>query len=175
MNKSIIIAAALVAAMALIGYASISASKYNDVSSLSMLDSPARVTVSGSTVDLGTGSLVMVYNGEVYKVDARGVYAIAEGVDSGESYALFLLEGSDGFMVVALYPARDFVTKYGGSPVVEAQIVVDGVYRPGNTVAIGIMGPDRFMPLYEAPVLEVDTILKGCHASYQQEQAVVQG
>ncbi len=175
MNKSILVALSLLIAMAAIGYASISASKYNDVSSLAGQSSPVRVTVSGSVVDMGTGGLVMVYNGGVYRVESRGVYAIAENPETGESYALFLLKGDNGFMVAALYPARDFVTKYGGSPVVEAQIVVDGVYRPDKTVSIGIMGSQGFTPLYEVPVLEVDAILKGCHSSYQQQQAVVQG
>ncbi len=161
----------LAAAIGLVGFVSVAASQYNDVGSLSSLAGPARVTVSGDVLDLGRESLVMVYDGRTFLVDARGPYAIAEDPETGEAYALFLLRGDNGFTVAALYPAEEFVARYGSNPVVEAVIVVDGVYNPDSRVEIGRLGPGGFEALYEAPVLEVTAILKGCHSSYQQPQA----
>ena len=168
-KTSLLFSLVLLAAIVLVGYASISASKYNEVSSLASVTRDTRVTVQGDNYPLGMGSYAMVYNGDIYQVEARGAYAIARNPETGEAYALFILRGKDGFTVAALYPASDFVSKYGGSPVVESSIVVDGIYRPGSKVVLYQGG----MPLLEASVLEVQTILKGCHASYEQEQATV--
>ena len=162
---SVIIAVAMIA----IGYASISASHYSDVSSLKNLSRDTRVTVQGENLPLGTGSLAMVYKGRVFNVDARGSYAVATDPQTGESYALFVLRGKDNSLVAALYPAKEFVTRYGGSPIIESTIVVDGVYKPGERVVIYQGGA----PLLEAGVIEVQNILKGCHASYGQEQATL--
>ncbi len=168
-RNGFILSIILLAAIASIGYASISASKYNEVSSLASVSSDMRVTVQGDNYPLGMGTYVMSYNDKIFQVEARGAYAIARNVETGESYALFILTGKNGFAVAALYPASDFVSKYGGSPIVESTIVVDGVYRPGSNVVIY----QGSTPIVQAKVLEVQTILKGCHASYEQEQATV--
>lgn len=168
-RNGLILSLILLAAITSIGYASITASKYNEVSSLASIQSDMRVTVQGNNYPLGMGSYVMSYNGKIFQVEARGAYAIARHPETGEAYALFILTGKDGFAVAALYPASDFVAKYGGSPIVESTIVVDGIYRPGSNVVIY----QGSKPVVQAKVLEVQTILKGCHASYEQEQATV--
>ena len=155
-----------------VGAYSLASSQYSDVGSLASLEAPLRVTVSGSPVDLGAGEYYMMVGGEAYLVSARGYYAIARPLGGGasEGYALFILRGENGFTVVALYPLEEFVAKYGTAPIVEDELVVRGVYRPEARVAIDLGGG----PI-ELPVLEVEGILKGCHASYSQPQANVAG
>lgn len=164
---SLLLTLLLIAALAGIGYASITASKYSDVSSLASLTAPQRVTIQGENVPLEPGEYKMTLGDKIFIVESRGPYAIATEPKSGESYALFILRGSDGSLAAALYPARDFVAKYGGSPIVEDTIVVDAVYRPGKSIVIY----SGSTPLLQAGVLEVQSILKGCHASYEQQQA----
>ncbi|MCE4610898.1 MAG: hypothetical protein F7B17_02880 [Desulfurococcales archaeon] len=171
--KALLAVLVLAASIVILGYVSIRESSYNDVGSLKELSAPTRVTVTGDLVDLGDGILLMNYKGGTYTLEARGVYAIAQGPE-GE-YAVFLLKGGNGFMVVALYPASEFVSKYGGSPLFEEKVIVQGIYMPGETVVIGLPSPDGVKPLYEAPLLKVDAILKGCHSSYQQRQASITG
>ncbi|MCE4602705.1 MAG: hypothetical protein F7C08_00355 [Desulfurococcales archaeon] len=168
MNRPILLAIIMAAIIAGIGYASISASKYNEVGSLSGIDAPTRVTVRGNVVSLGTGSGVILYNGEAYRLDARGPYGIAEAINGGDSIVVFLLEGDNGFRVAAVYQASEFLARYGGSPIIDPSIVIDGVYMPSTTMTITIGGDS-----VEVPVIDIYTILKGCHASYGQEQATV--
>jgi len=168
-GKGLIIGIAMIALMAGIGYASINASKYNEVGSLLEIGRPSRVTVKGDVVNLGFGEYVMVYNGKTYSVLARGVYGVAEDKATGESYALFVLEGSNGYTVAALYPAGEFIARYGGSPIVDPSIVVDGIYKPDVTVKLVKPGS----PPVELSVIEVNAILKGCHASYGEDQATL--
>ena len=167
MNRGVVAAAVLSLVIGVVGYVSITASKYNEVGMLASLDSPSRVTVRGEVVDLGTGEGVLVYKGERYRLECRGAYAMAESSGSG-SLVLFLLRGGNGFVAAALYPSADFISRYGGSPIVDREIVVDSVYRPGERVSIILPGGG-----VEAPVIEINSILKGCHSSYGQEQAVV--
>ncbi len=167
MNRPILLAVIMAVLIAGIGYASINASKYNEVGSLASVDSPTRVTVRGNVVSLGIGSGVIVYNGEEYRLDARGPYGIAKA-GNGDSIVIFLLEGDNGFRVAAVYPASEFLSRYGGSPIIDPTIVVDGVYKPGETISITLEGET-----VQVPVIEIYTILKGCHSSYGQEQATV--
>ena len=169
--RTLLLALALSAVIGLIGMAALAASKYNDVSSLAGLEAPTRVTVSGEVVDLGRRDLLMYVDGELFEVDARGYYAIARSPDSGRSYVVFLLKGSDGFTIAALYPAEAFIARYGSNPIFEQTVVVDGVFKPNVKVVIGEPGPEGFDKLYEVSALEVNAILKGCHASYGQMQA----
>ena len=169
MNKSIILVAILAIAIAGIGYASINASKYNEVGSLSKLDAPSRVTVKGNVVNLGYNRFMIVYKGQVFEAQAKGVYAVAYSRNGESSYAIFILKGDNGFTVAAIYPSAEFISRYGGSPIIESSIVVDGVYNPGDKIKI-ILPPGNTETL---PVLEINGILKGCHASYGQEQAKI--
>ncbi|MEB3773589.1 MAG: hypothetical protein GSR86_01515 [Desulfurococcales archaeon] len=171
MSRNLVLVAILALAIAGIGYASINASKYNEVSSLSGIEVPTRVTVRGEVVNLGFSKLVMVYNGIVYDMDARGVYAVAESRTTQDSYAVFLLKGKNGFTVAAVYPSAEFISRYGGSPVIESSIVVDGIYKPGDRLKIVMPTGEQV----ELPVLEINSILKGCHSSYGQEQARIKG
>lgn len=164
--KQLVVLAGLATLIGAVGFASVLSSSYNDVSSLSSVESEIRVTVQGSPVNLGTGTLVLKVGGEEYMLDARGFYAIPIG--GLDSYVLFILEGEDGFRVAALYPARDFIARYGGSPVVESLVVVDGVYEPS---AIAVIEDPETGKTQQLPVLWINAILKGCHSSYQQQPA----
>lgn len=164
--KQLVVLAGLAALIGAVGLASVLSSNYNDVSSLSSVNSEIRVTVQGSPTNLGTGTLILNVGDEEYMLDARGVYAIPLG--ELEGYVLFVLEGEDGFRVAALYPAKDFVARYGGSPIVESLVVVDGIYDP-NTMVI-IEDPEAGK-IQQLPVLWINIILKGCHSSYQQQPA----
>ncbi len=169
MGKGLLMGIAMIALIVGVGYASINASKYNEVGSLLEMDHPTRVTVKGDVVDLGYGDYVMIYNGKKFSVSARGVYGVAKDKATGESYALFILRGSNGYMVAALYPAGEFVARYGGSPIIDPSIVVDGVYKPD--VEIQLVKPGS--PPVSLNIIEVNAILKGCHASYGEEQATL--
>jgi len=105
MNRNLVLVLILAVAIAGIGYASINASKYNEVGSLSGIEAPTRVTVKGEVVNLGFSKLVMVYNGVIYDLDARGVYAVAKSRTTQDSYAVFILKGKNGFTVAAVYPS----------------------------------------------------------------------
>ena len=167
MNRGIMAAAIFTLVIGIVGYMSITSSQYNEVGMLASLDAPTRVTVKGEVVNLGTGEGALIYKGERYTLKLRGMYAIAEA-SSGESLVVFLLRGQDGFLVAALYPSIDFISKYGGSPVIDAEIVIDGIYKPRDEVTIILPSGQA-----NAPVIEINSILKGCHSSYGQEQAVV--
>ncbi|MCE4611756.1 MAG: hypothetical protein F7B17_07300 [Desulfurococcales archaeon] len=169
--RTLLLALSLAAVIGLIGVAALAASRYNDVSSLAGLEAATRVTVSGEIVNLGSGDMIMYYDGEVFEVDARGYYAIARNPESGRSYVVFLLRGNDGFTIAALYPAEAFIARYGSNPIFEQTVVVDGIFKPSVKIVLGEPGSGGFEKLYEVPVLEVNAILKGCHASYSQVQA----
>ncbi len=147
-------------------------STYSDVSTLATLSSPTRVTVQGSPLMMGVGEATLIINGEPYRARIQGYYGIAEPLSGeGRSYAFFFLTGSDGYSVLALYDAREFTSKYGGSPVFEDTVVVDGVFRPEVTASV--QGADLEFTITN--IIEVKAILKGCHASYDGEKAVVAG
>ena len=161
--------ALLAVAIALAGAAAVLSSSYSDVGSLSGLSERARVTVEGYTVNMGTGPILLEVNGEEYTLDARGYFAIPRG--GGEGYVLFLLRGDNGFTVAALHDAREFIARYGGNPVVEATVVVDGVYDPQVKANITFLETGETL---EVPVLWINTVLKGCHASYEQPPATTE-
>ncbi len=167
MNKGVIAVVLLTLVIGVVGYMSITASQYNEVSMLASLDSPTRVTVRGEVVNLGTEDGFLVYKGERYILKPKGMYAVAEA-EGSDSLVVFLLKGQDGFLVAAVYPASDFISRYGGSPIIDPEIVVDGVYKPGERVSIKLPGI-----VVDTPIIEIYSILKGCHSSYGQEQAVV--
>ena len=150
-----------------IGLLALNASQYSDVGSLAELDRDLRVTVSGDVVPVGYGEFKLVVAGKEYIVEGRGPFGIAKPVSGdGEEYAVFILKGSNGFKVAALYPAEEFVAKYGLNPVVDTVIVVDGIYRAGLEAYIESGGD-----MEDIGVLEVLSILKGCHSAYQQPRA----
>lgn len=151
------------------GVAAVISSSYNDVGSLAALNERTRVTVEGSTVNLGSGTLILEVNGKSYTLDARGFFAIPFG--GTEGYVLFLLRGESGFTVAAVYDAREFVSRYGGNPVVEATVVVDGIYDPETKARITFLDTGETV---EVPILWINTILKGCHASYEQPPATTE-
>jgi hypothetical protein len=153
--------------MAALGALALSASRYSDVGYLAELQSDSRVTVSGEVVPLGSGVYKLAVGGREYVLEGRGPFGIARPLDGGEDYVVFVLRGSNGYAVVALYPADEFVSKYGLNPIVDSVIVVDGVFRAGLEASISPAPGD----VSEVGVLEVVSILKGCHSAYQQPQA----
>jgi len=167
--KTLAVVAILALAIAGAGAAAVLSSSYNDVGSLAGVESSVRVTVEGSTVNLGTGTIILEVNGESYTLDARGYFAVPRG--GAEGYVLFLLAGENGFTVAALHDARDFIARYGGNPVVEATVVVDGVYDPNTRARITFLETGETI---EVPVLWINAVLKGCHASYEQPPATTE-
>lgn len=167
--RTLTMVALLAAAVAGAGAAAVLSSSYDDVGSLAGLSDRLRVTVEGYTVDMGTGTVVLEVNGESYTLDARGFFAIPVGGSDG--YVLFLLRGDNGFTVAALHDAREFIARYGGNPVVEATVVVDGVYDPSVRARITLVETGETV---EVPVLWINTVLKGCHASYEQPPATTE-
>ncbi|BAN89509.1 hypothetical protein ACAM_0040 [Aeropyrum camini SY1 = JCM 12091] len=169
MLRALVIAAILAGVFLAIGGYAIYTSGYSDVSTLESLSRPSRVTVQARVAYLGYGSATVVYGGKTYILDSRGAYGILKTVDgTGDSYAFFIMEGEDGFRAAALYKLESFTSRYGGSPVFEDTVVVDGVYRPGEELTL-------ITPVGEEslPVVTVNAILKGCHAAYEGEKAVV--
>lgn len=168
-GKSLMFAGILFAALLAIGFMSIKSSDYRDVSSLKSLGYEAYVTVRGTPVNLASGSYLLRIGDTVYSMKGFGSYGVAERVNgppfgNDDSYAVFVLEGKDGFRVVALYSANEFKNLYGGSPSVSSRVVVEGRYEPSVHVIIMNTATGE---VEEYPLLMVSKILEGCHESYQ--------
>ncbi len=166
--KTILLSLGLFALLAVVGVIAIKSSNYIDVSQLQNYRSPVHVIAEGKPVALGFATLELRIGETVFRAKCHGVYCVATRVEgppygSDDSYAVFLLEGKNGYRVLALYSAREFKANYGGRPVVSEKIVVEGVYHPEVVAHLGGM---------EARVLVVKKILEGCHKSYRQPPAV---
>ena len=161
-----IMVALLLALMAGVGYAAIYSSNYEDVSKLRGLDARVRMIVRGDTVDMGVGSLVLEVGGVAYRLEARGLYGLAYAPGSSKPNAVFLLKGRDGYEVLAIYARDDFVEKYGINPVVDPEVVVDGVFDPASKAVIKTPSGEV---IGEYDVVFIDRILKGCHRAYSEE------
>jgi hypothetical protein len=161
-----LVVALFVALMAGIGYAAIYSSNYDDVSKLRGLDARIRAIVRGDTVDMGVGRLVLEVDGRTFTLEARGLYGLAYSPGSDRPAAVFILKGRDGFEVLAIYTKDDFVEKYGTNPVVDPEVVVDGVYDPAARAVVRTPGGEV---VGEYNVVFIDRILKGCHRAYSEE------
>ncbi|BAA78961.2 hypothetical protein APE_0052.1 [Aeropyrum pernix K1] len=170
MLRTIAIAAVLALVFIAIGAYAIYTSEYSDVSTLQSVTRASRVTVQAGVAYLGYGTATVIYGGKTYTLEARGAYGILMPTDgSGSSYAFFVMEGEKGYKVAALYELDSFTARYGGSPVFEDTVVVDGVYRPGEELVLLTPAGEESLP-----VVTVNAILKGCHAAYDSEKAVVE-
>ena len=165
-GRAFLMVALFVALMAGVGYAAIYSSNYEDVSKLRGVDAKIRAIVRGDTVDMGRGSLVLEINGKEDRLEARGLYGLAYAPGSPKPSAVFLLKGKDGYEVLAIYAKDDFVEKYGTNPVVDPEVVVDGVFDPSSRAVIKTPGGEV---LGEYDVVFIDRILKGCHRAYSEE------
>jgi len=155
-----------VALMAGVGYAAIYSSNYDDVSKLRGVEARIRAIVRGDTIDMGVGKLILEVDGKTFRLEARGLYGLAYQPGSDKPTAVFLLRGNDGFEVLAIYNKDDFVEKYGTNPVVDPEVVVDGVYDPASKAIIKTPGGEI---VGEYNVVFIDRILKGCHRAYSEE------
>jgi len=166
-KKTLLVALLLVVAIGAIGYSSMSQSNYKSLDAILSLDEKSKVTVEANTTSMGEGQFIVVINGEQYTVTAHKSYGVARGPD-GEIYAVFILE-SKGARALALYPVGDEVLAYQTGSGLQTTVVVSGIYDP-NIRAI-IIFPDGSQA--SMPVIFVDSILKGCHTSYEQGQASI--
>lgn len=174
--KPLILASVLFVALLAVGYAAITSSSYMDVSQLADKTRPIRATVKGSPAYLGINQYTLVIGDSMYRLDTYGSYGVAElvqgsGYGPDSSYAVFILEGDNGFKVVALYSAKEFRRLYGGRPVVSERVVVEGVYKPD--ILATIITP--FGEKQQYPVFMVEKILEGCHSSYTEPVGRISG
>jgi len=166
-RKTLLVALALAAAIALIGYTSMSSSNYSTVDSILEATSKVKVTVEAETLSLGEGTYTLLIDGERYTLEAHGSYGVAWDSE-GNVYAVFLLKGEES-VALAVYPVGDDLMAYQTGAGLQAKVVVTGVYDP-NVRAV-IVSPTGQQA--ELPLIWVDAILKGCHTSYQQEAATI--
>lgn len=166
-KRAALVAVILVAAIAVVGYSSVSQSNYKPLSAILESDKRIKVTVEANTTSLGKGRLLLVIGDNQYTVEAHGSYGVARGPD-GNVYAVFILESS-GARAVAIYPVGDELMAYQTGSGLETSVVVSGVYDPGQKAVL--VYPDGSS--ITLPVIFVDNILKGCHTSYEQGQASI--
>jgi len=164
--KAAVVAAVLVIAFLGVGYMSLSSSSYKKVSELAGLSGKTKVTVEGTIVPMGRGNFTLYINGEPYSVHAMGSYGVAQDA-FGHVYAVFIL-GDREFQVLAFYDVGDNYVAFQTGSALKSDVVVSATYDPGSTALL--VTPDG---QFSFPLLEVDSILKGCHESYKQESATI--
>ncbi len=180
-GKRLLVFAGLLAILILaLGVSAVTSSGYRSVCQLIELREPQKVVVGGSLEPLHTGSFVLRIGDAIFHVSTYGfVYAVVNRVsgnfgtmDNDDSYAVFLMKGREcGDIVLALYSAREFTSKYGTKPVFQEEVVVEGYYNPKLHAEIIDMRSGRLV--YSGPVVIVSKILKGCHEAYGQGAANV--
>ncbi len=163
--KALALAAVFLAAIAGVGYLSLSSSSYKSVSDLLAADHKVKATVQGQVVPLGKGVYMLNIDGETLRVEAHGSYGVAHAPDGGV-YAVFVISDGDN-AVLAVYKLgeREYAAYLAGTGL-KSNVVVSGVYDPDSTAVL--VTPQGALHL---KVLYVDAILKGCHESYQQGAA----
>lgn len=175
-RKTLVFALVFFAALLGIGLMSVKSSNYKDVSQLKSYGEIVRgVNVKGSTYLFQPGVYRLVVKDTVFEfaVQSPSPYAVARRIygpalGSDDEYAVFMLKGSDGFKVLALFSARTFRNLYGGNPVMESSVVVNGVYDPRMKARLLLLHGSQWVTLGEYPVMKVEKILEGCHESYKQ-------
>jgi len=166
-RKALLVALVLAAAIALVGYTSMSSSNYSTVDAVLEANRKVKVTVEADTLALGEGTYTLIIGGERYTLEAHGSYGVAWD-EEGNVYAVFLLKGEES-LALAIYPVGDDLMAYQTGAGLQAKVVVTGVYDPSvRAVLVSPTGQQ-----VELPVIWVDAILKGCHTSYQQEAATI--
>ncbi|RLG47469.1 MAG: hypothetical protein DRO06_02780 [Thermoproteota archaeon] len=114
--------------------ASAASGGYVDVSRLRGMTSKTRVVVTGRVVDTL--------------------------MNASTDTLAFVMEGEDGFRIVAVYSLSRFIQEYGAPPshtTVKEQVVMSGVYDPATRT------------------LSIEKILQGCHSAYEAPPAEVGG
>ncbi len=169
--KTIAIALGLFAALAIVGIIAVKSSNYMDVGQLKQYQQPVKVIVKGKPLTLGYGEGVMEIGETLFKLVCRGVFCVASRVKgpvfgNDNAYAVFVLEGGNGYSVLALYSKREFTMNYGGSPIFSSKVVVEGVYHPDITASIRVPHGSGLLH-----VIMVSKILEGCHKSYKNPVA----
>ena len=170
MKKPLILAGILFAALIVVGFTAMSSSSYMDVSKLQDINEEAKVVVKGQPLNLGMKKVSMMIGNSQFTVSFQGSYGVAEHTGgpvfgNEDSYAVFLLEGEDGYKVLALYGAKSFMRAYGGTAAVEGTVVVDGMYDP--SIMATVYDPSTGASSQYGVVI-VDKILEGCHSSYEK-------
>ncbi len=175
-RKALVFAVVFFAALLGIGLLSVKSSNYKDVSQLKLYKEPVRgLNIRGKTKLFEPGVYLLRIGDTVYKfsVSTPQPYAVAERIQgpplgNDDKYAVFILEGKDGYSVLALFSAKTFQQFYGTSPIMEQNVVVTGLYNPGQRAEIYILGADGTPRPYgdAMPVFWVEKILEGCHQSY---------
>ncbi|MCE4624998.1 MAG: hypothetical protein F7C35_03945 [Desulfurococcales archaeon] len=161
-KKKLLISALLFAVVLVaIGYMSLSQSNYKSVADLADVKKRVKVTVEGNVTPIGEGVYRLIVGGKTYIVEAHRSYGVAY-TDDGHTYGVFLLS-SGNFTVLALYDAGSNLSAYQMGSGLAGQVVVAGVYDPNVRAKLVWNGGS-----VELPFLQVDSILKGCHSSYQQ-------
>jgi len=176
-GRALVFAAVFFAALAAVGLLGVKSSNYRDVGQLASFreGGPIRgLAVKGTTELIEPGVYIIKVGGTVFKASVRTgqPYAVIERVQGpriggDDEYAFFILRGSNGFRVAALFSAKTFQSFYGPQPIMESKVVVSGTYNPSMVAEVYRVGPDgapRLVGKY--PVFLVDKILEGCHSSY---------
>ncbi len=166
-KKTVIVLVILVAAIAVIGYTSMSSSNYGSLDDALSVDKRSKVTIEAETMNMGEGSFYLEAGGERYYVEAHGSYGVAWD-EEGNVYAVFLLRGNEN-VALALYPVGDELMAYQTGTGLQTKVVVTGIYDPSQLALIVYPNGETV----ELPLIQVDAILKGCHTSYQQEAATI--
>ncbi len=176
-GRLILFSVVFFAALTLVGLVGVKSSNYRDVAQLQAFQEtgPVRgLAVKGFTVNLKPGEYLLVVGETVFRmrVASEQPYAVAERIagprlGGDDSYAFFLLRGSNGFTVASLFSAKTFQSFYGPQPIMESEVVVSGTYNPQLKARLYLLTPDGGRVLVgEYPVFMVDKILEGCHSSY---------
>ncbi len=166
-RRVLLVALVLAAAMAVVGYTSMSSSNYSTLDSVLDANKRVKVTVEAETASLGEGAYMLIVGDKHYTVEAHGSYGVAWD-EEGNVYAVFLLRGEES-LALALYPVGDDIMAYQTGAGLQARVVITGVYDP--SVKAVLVSPQAGS--VELPLIQVDAILKGCHTSYQQEAATI--
>ncbi len=131
--KTLIILTGIVL-FAIAAYALTSGEGYDTVSSLADADRPVRVTIKATIED--------------YTLDGDTI--------------IFVL-GDGHYRIIAYYSVDKFIGLHGRAPgdwIIGQDIVVQGVYTPGDPTATGTY----------LGVLDVSNMLEGCHEGYKAPQ-----